>query len=90
MNWNLFARVFVSVGLAEVADKTQLITVSYAAAESQRLTVFAAAALALIVSSAIAVLVGGALGHFFGGPMLKRIVGGVFIVVGILYVSGRM
>jgi len=90
MNWNLFARVFVSVGLAEVADKTQLITVSYAAAESERLTVFAASALALVASSAVAVVLGGVLGHVFGGALLKRVVGGVFLVVGVLYLSGRM
>jgi putative Ca2+/H+ antiporter (TMEM165/GDT1 family) len=89
MDWSLFAKVFFSVALAEVADKTQLVTVSYAAAESRPLTVFLASALALAASAALAVLVGGTAGHFLQGPWLKRVVGGVFIVIGVLYLAGR-
>lgn len=89
MNWNLFAKIFLSVGLAEMADKTQLVTLSYAAAESQRGTVFAASALALVVASAAAVLLGGLLGGVFEGPWLRRVVGIVFIAIGVLYLLGR-
>ena len=56
----LFGTVFVSIFVAELGDKTQLATLLYASqAEHPRLTVFLAAASALVLASAIGVLAGG-------------------------------
>jgi len=89
MNWNLFAKTFVVIFLAEFADKTQLAAMSLAASEPERWTVFAAAAIALVACTAVGVLVGGAVGHFFEGLWVKRAVGLLFIVIGVLYLIGR-
>lgn len=52
MEWKLFLTVFGTVFLAEMADKTQLATLLFAAnREVSKLTVFLAATLALAATS---------------------------------------
>jgi putative Ca2+/H+ antiporter (TMEM165/GDT1 family) len=52
MAFKLFATVFAAVFIAEMADKTQLVTMLFAAdREVSKLTVFFAASLALIATS---------------------------------------
>ncbi len=59
MDWKVFATVFIAIFIAELGDKTQLATMLFAAdKEVSKLTVFAGAALALIIASAIGVLAG--------------------------------
>ena len=59
MEWKLLAMVFGSVFIAEMADKTQLVTLLFAAdKEVSKLTVFIGSASALILASAIGVLAG--------------------------------
>lgn len=63
-NWisNLFAAVFGTVFLAEIADKTQLVTLLYASnAATGRLAVFLGSAAALVLASAINVWAGSVL-----------------------------
>ena len=58
-----YALVFASVFLAELGDKTQLATLTFASTPGpSRFGIFAAAAAALLVSSALAILVGERLG----------------------------
>ena len=90
MDWNLFLRVFGGVFLAEFADKTQLLTMSFAASESNKWTVLVAAAAALIACSVVGVLAGTLLGRFVEGPWMRRITGAVLIIVGVLYLTGRV
>lgn len=79
MDLKLFTTIFV----AEVGDKTQLATVLYAAdAEHPKLTVFAAAAAALVISSALGVLGGAVLSELVNPKMLRWIAGIGFIAVG--------
>ena len=84
MDWKLFLTVFGTVFLAELGDKTQLATVLYAAeADSPKLTVFAAAALALVVSSAIGVIAGAAVSRFLDPRVLSWVAGAGFVAVGL-------
>ena len=76
--------VFASVFVAELGDKTQLATLLFAAdREVSKLTVFAGAALALIVTSAIGVLAGGLISQYVGAKHLHYLAGVGFIAIGI-------
>jgi putative Ca2+/H+ antiporter (TMEM165/GDT1 family) len=86
----LFATVFASVFIAELGDKTQLATLLYASdAERSRLTVFAAAASALVLTSALGVLAGSLVGQYVSPKLLRWVAGLGFIAVGVWVLSGR-
>ena len=83
MEWKLLATVFVSVFVAEMADKTQLVTLLYAAdREVSKVTVFVAASAALILTSAIGVIAGSLLSEIVSPKTMSVIAGIGFIVIG--------
>jgi len=78
-----YAMVFVSVFLAELGDKTQLATLTFAATPGVgRLGVFLAAAGALVTSSLLAVLMGERLGAWIPPHYLTRAAGVLFVAIG--------
>ncbi|MDD5475389.1 MAG: TMEM165/GDT1 family protein [Syntrophales bacterium] len=80
----LFFTVFVTIFLAEIADKTQIATMLYASgAEHSKLAVFLGAAMALVLATALAVFVGSALSQFINEKIMMKLAGGAFIAVGI-------
>lgn len=84
MDLRLFATVFTTVFVAELGDKTQLATLLYASdASHPRLTVFAAAAAALVLTSAIGVLAGSLLADRIDARVLRWVAGLGFIAVGV-------
>ena len=84
MDYKLFATVFTTILIAEIGDKTQLATILYAAdAARPKLTVFAAAASALIVASAIGVVGGTLISRFVDPRVLRWVAGAGFIAVGL-------
>jgi putative Ca2+/H+ antiporter (TMEM165/GDT1 family) len=84
MDWKLFTRVFGTVFVAELGDKTQLATLLYAAeARNPKLTVFLASAAALVATSAIGVLGGSALARAVSPRALTWIAGLGFIAIGV-------
>ncbi|MDH5324018.1 MAG: TMEM165/GDT1 family protein [Gammaproteobacteria bacterium] len=84
MDLKLFSTVFVTVFLAEIADKTQLATMLFASnAQNAKLLVFAAAALALVVATAVAVFAGALLSQSIDEKLMARIAGVIFIVIGL-------
>ncbi len=83
MDWKLFGSTFLAVFLAEMGDKTQLATLSFAASGSSRWLVFAASATALVATSAIAVIAGEAVARHVPPVWIKRAAGALFIVLGI-------
>jgi putative Ca2+/H+ antiporter (TMEM165/GDT1 family) len=88
MDWKLFASTFAAILLAEMGDKTQLATMSLAAAGS-RWSVFAGAALALVLTSAVAVLAGEAVTRVVLSLWIRRGAGLLFLALGALYLFGR-
>jgi Ca2+/H+ antiporter, TMEM165/GDT1 family len=89
MDPKLFASTFGLVFLAELGDKTQLATLSLAASEGSRLTVFVGAAAALVTTSALGVLVGGAVARVVPALWIERAAGAGFILMGILLLAGK-
>lgn len=84
MDIKLLTTVFVTIFLAEIADKTQIATLLYATnAEHSKLIVFAGAALALICATILAVFAGSLLGNWIDAKWMSRIAGGAFIIVGV-------
>jgi putative Ca2+/H+ antiporter (TMEM165/GDT1 family) len=89
MDWKILATTFVTIFLAELGDKTQLATLSFAAGGASRWTVFAGASLALVATTAVAVLAGEALGRVLSPLLLKRGAGALFIILGLVFLFGR-
>jgi putative Ca2+/H+ antiporter (TMEM165/GDT1 family) len=83
MDWKIFLTVFGSVFIAEMADKTQLATILYAANPGvSKWMVFFAASLALIAASAVAVTVGAAVSHVISARTMTVVAGVGFILIG--------
>jgi len=84
MDTKLFATIFATVFLAEIADKTQIATILYASnTQYNKLVVFLGSALALCLASAIAVFAGSMLSQWINGKVMSRVAGSLFIIVGI-------
>lgn len=84
MDLRFFLTVFSTVFLAELGDKTQLATMLYAAeGEHSKLTVFLAAASALVVTSAIGVAMGSLIAQYVNPKMLSYLAGVGFVIIGI-------
>ena len=66
---------FVAVFLAELGDKTQLITFGASASSDSKWSVFIGSATALVVASALGVLAGGLVGHLISEKILERAAG---------------
>lgn len=82
MNWKLMLTTFATVFLAELGDKTQLATLSFAASGSSRLSVFVGSAVALVCTSAIAVVFGEALARVVSPRTLQKLAGVAFVLIG--------
>lgn len=83
MEFKVFFTIFAVVFVAELGDKTQLATMLFASDKDvNKLTVFAAASVALIVTSAIGVLAGSLLSAYIDEKMLSYIAGIGFMLIG--------
>jgi putative Ca2+/H+ antiporter (TMEM165/GDT1 family) len=83
MEWKLFFTVFASIFVAEMADKTQLVTLLFAADKAvSKWVVFLGSASALVLASAIGVLAGTMLSHVVSVRMMSIIAGSGFILIG--------
>lgn len=83
MEWKLLITVFAAVFVAEMADKTQLVTMLFAAdKEVSKWTVFLGSASALVLTSAIGVLAGTLLAQFINVKLMSVVAGGGFMLIG--------
>ena len=86
MDWKLFATIFASVFVAELGDKTQLATLSFACGKNTFVPVFVGSALALVASSLLATLLGSSLARVLPIRWVHFGAGLIFIVLGALLV----
>jgi putative Ca2+/H+ antiporter (TMEM165/GDT1 family) len=83
MEWKLFATVFASIFIAELADKTQLVTLLFAADKAvNKWMVFLGSASALVLASAIGVAAGALLSQVINMKLMTIIAGSGFILIG--------
>ena len=83
MDWKILLTVFVSVFIAEMADKTQLVTMLFASDRAvSKWLVFFGSASALVLTSAIGVLAGTALSQFINVRTMSVVAGAGFILIG--------
>ena len=84
MEWKLLLMVFGSIFVAEMADKTQLVTLLFAADKDvNKWVVFLGSASALVLASAIGVLAGSMLSHVISVRMMSMVAGSGFILIGV-------
>jgi putative Ca2+/H+ antiporter (TMEM165/GDT1 family) len=91
MDFKVFFTAFAMIFLAELGDKTQLATLSFAAESRSTLAVFLGSAAALVLSSLVAVLVGAGLNRVIPANYVKTGAGVLFIALGVWMIcsSGR-
>jgi len=83
MDWKILATVFASVFVAEMADKTQLVTMLFATDKGvSKWLVFFGSASALVLTSAIGVLAGSLLSQVINVKVMSIVAGAGFIVIG--------
>jgi putative Ca2+/H+ antiporter (TMEM165/GDT1 family) len=84
MDLKVLSTVFSAVFIAELGDKTQLATMLFASdKDTSKLTVFAGASLALILTSALGVLAGSVLSQYISEKLLHYVAGIGFIAIGV-------
>ncbi len=79
-----FLTALVTVGLAELGDKTQLALFCLASKTRGYLQLFLGTLLAFALNDGIAVLLGGAVSRFIPLVYIKMLAGAIFIIFGLL------
>jgi putative Ca2+/H+ antiporter (TMEM165/GDT1 family) len=84
MDWKILTTVFAAVFIAEMADKTQLVTMLFATDKAvSKWMVFFGSASALVLTSAIGVLAGTLLAQVINVKTMSVIAGAGFVLIGI-------
>ncbi len=90
MNWKIFTAAFVTLLLAELGDKTQLAVITMTAESKSWVSVFLGGSLALVCVTLIGALFGQAIVKVVPQHILHYIAGGLFIVMGVLAILGKL
>ncbi|MBU1862916.1 MAG: TMEM165/GDT1 family protein [Candidatus Omnitrophica bacterium] len=85
----LFFMTFGAVFLAELADKTQLVSIGMSSKFGRPVTVWLASVLAYMIITLIAVYIGAALGKHCKPELIRYGSGLLFIIIGVLIVASK-
>ncbi len=83
MDFKVLFTTFGMIFLAELGDKTQLATLTFAAESRSRLAVFLGSAGALILTSLLAVVFGSGLSRLIPAHYVKLGAGVLFVLLGV-------
>lgn len=87
--WKIFLTSFGIMFLAELGDKTQLTILSLSGRFRSPWTVFAGAALAMVLATGLGVLAGSFLPSLVGEKVVRYVSGGLFVLFGVLVLAGK-
>lgn len=90
MDWKIFLTAFGTIFLAELADKTEFAVFSLVSKTKSPWMVFWGAMLAFGLATLIAVLLGEVVARFIPVNILRFISAGIFILIGILTLLGKL
>ena len=90
MDFKTIAMTFGAVFLAEMADKTQLVTMNLTAKSGKPGTVFVGSVLAYMAAAVISVLLGAVLGRYLKPEWIQMGGGALFVVLGVLMITGKL
>ena len=82
MDWTVFATVAGTVFLAEIGDKTQLATMTFAAQGGGKWAIFLGSSVGLVAAAAVGVLAGTFLARWIEPVVLTRVAGVAFVAIG--------
>ncbi len=89
MDFKIFLTTFTAMLIAELADKTQLMGITLAGKSGRPFSVWLGSVTAFMIVTAVSVTLGAYISRYLP-PQAVRIGGGtVFVVIGLLMVSGR-
>jgi putative Ca2+/H+ antiporter (TMEM165/GDT1 family) len=90
MDWKIFFATFGAIFFAELADKTQLVGIGMAAKSGKPVSVWIGSVSAYVIVTAFSVLLGAFLSKHINPGIIKYTGGAIFIIVGILMISGKI
>ena len=90
MFWEIFSATFGAVFFAELADKTQLVGITMSAKSGRPLAVILGSVSAYIIVTVISVLIGAILGRYVKVELIRYLGASMFIIIGILMLTGRL
>ncbi len=90
MDWKIFMGTFTTIFIAELGDKTQLAAITAVSQSRKPLPVFLGASAALVLVTLIGVLFGAGLTRLVPEAVLKKIAGGLFILIGALVLMEKI
>lgn len=90
MDWKILMATFSAVFLAELADKTQLVGIGMASKSGKPFSVWMGSVSAYIIVTAISVIFGAVAGRYIKPELIRYFSAVLFILIGILILSGKM
>jgi Ca2+/H+ antiporter, TMEM165/GDT1 family len=90
MDWKIFLGTFSAIFVAELADKTQLVSIGMSAKSGKPLTVWFGSVSAYILVTAISVLIGALLSKYIKPELMRYIGASLFVIIGVLMFWGKI